>query len=331
MTSSITNNRLPLGKNEPVRFNIMIVGERGLGKKTFIKSLFKSYYNEDDIFSGIDENLQNQDIFTSNLYGLLQQSLHEYPSHTVHITETGSITLNTTTGQAKFHLYNAHGYGDNINNGNDFSIIKNDIINRHIQWRKLDAQILNDQSRSLLDNRIHCLLYFISPHRFKKTDLTFFEQLSDVVSIVPVISKCDCLTSKEKNAMLLSIDKELKALSNTKGFNVCYDFRESEHMNDNLSDTSLETSNKNYQFAISSPIKLLSKSETTYSVERYEPGLIDIKEITSSNCNCIQVPNIFAVPSDLNGMRCYSQSKIPIYDDRNSDFRRLQQLLFEQG
>lgn len=50
-----------------------------------------------------------------------------------------------------------------------------------------------------MDNRVHCCFYFISPygHGLKPLDIDFMKQLSNKVSIVPVIAKSDCLTMKE--------------------------------------------------------------------------------------------------------------------------------------
>ena len=53
--------------------------------------------------------------------------------------------------------------------------------------------------KNIIDNRVHCCFYFISPygHSLKPLDIDFMKELSNKVSIVPIIAKSDCLTMKE--------------------------------------------------------------------------------------------------------------------------------------
>ena len=58
------------------------------------------------------------------------------------------------------------------------------------------------RDRYIQDTRIHCCLYFINPtgHGLRPIDVIVMKKLSEVVNVVPVIAKADCLTSDEREA-----------------------------------------------------------------------------------------------------------------------------------
>ncbi|NXR18795.1 SEPT2 protein, partial [Cinclus mexicanus] len=66
---------------------------------------------------------------------------------------------------------------------------------------------LHDESglnrRHIIDNRVHCCFYFISPfgHGLKPLDVEFMKALHGKVNIVPVIAKADTLTLKERERL----------------------------------------------------------------------------------------------------------------------------------
>ena len=53
--------------------------------------------------------------------------------------------------------------------------------------------------RHIVDNRVHCLFYFINPcsHGLRPIDIEFMKTLQTRVNLVPLISKADMLTPKE--------------------------------------------------------------------------------------------------------------------------------------
>ncbi len=75
---------------------------------------------------------------------------------------------------------------------------------------------LRDESglnrKNIVDNRVHCCFYFINPygHGLKPLDVEVMKQLSDKVSIVPVIAKADCLCQKEVALLKKQILEEIR-------------------------------------------------------------------------------------------------------------------------
>ncbi len=53
--------------------------------------------------------------------------------------------------------------------------------------------------KKLQDTRVHCCLYFLSPHLrgLRPIDVETIRSLQDKVNIVPVIGKADSLTKRE--------------------------------------------------------------------------------------------------------------------------------------
>ncbi|KAG0418209.1 hypothetical protein HPB47_005047 [Ixodes persulcatus] len=90
-------------------------------------------------------------------------------------------------------------------------------------WRSIDRyideqfnQFFKDESglnrKNIVDNRVHCCLYFIPPwgHGLRQLDIEFMKRLHQKVNIVPVIAKADTLTPAEIRNMKGRILRELE-------------------------------------------------------------------------------------------------------------------------
>lgn len=151
----------------------MVVGESGLGKSTLVNSLFLTdLYPERIIPDAVEKTNQTVKLDAS----------------TVEIEERG-VKLRLT-------VVDTPGYGDAIDNTDSFRAIIRYIDDQFERFLR-DESGLN--RRNIVDNRIHCCFYFISPfgHGLKPLDIEFMKQLHNKVNIVPVIAKADVLTKKE--------------------------------------------------------------------------------------------------------------------------------------
>ena len=127
------------------------------------------------------------------------------------------------------------------------------------------------------------------------------EQLSDLVLIVPVISKADTMTMEERHLYLHQVHQTLSEMSKRLKKQIIYDFNES--------------------FA--------NEESTSPVIFDHYPPLIESSQETMKKQFCC--PNIFAVVADTRKVRVYPWGTLSIEDENHSDFRRLQRLLFEQG
>jgi len=154
-------------------FTLMVAGESGLGKSTLINSLFLTDLYPDRLIPTAADRI-NRTV--------------QIDSSTVEIEERG-VKLRLT-------VVDTPGYGDAIDNTDSFQQIIHYIDDQFERYLK-DESGLN--RKNIVDNRVHCCFYFISPygHGLKPLDIDFMKQLSNKVSIVPIIAKSDCLTKKE--------------------------------------------------------------------------------------------------------------------------------------
>lgn len=130
-----------------------------------------------------------------------QKQTVKLDASTVEIEERG-VKLRLT-------VVDTPGFGDAIDNSDSFSSILEYIDEQYERFLR-DESGLN--RRNIIDNRIHCCFYFISPfgHGLKPLDIEFMKKLHSKVNIVPVIAKADCLTKKEVLKLKFRILQEIE-------------------------------------------------------------------------------------------------------------------------
>ncbi|XP_053550520.1 septin-12 isoform X2 [Bombina bombina] len=167
-------------------FNIMVVGQSGLGKSTLVNTLFKSKVIRNIPGAGIPKTLELKAVS--------------------HVIEERGIQMRLT-------VIDTPGFGDQINNQNCWDPIIKYI---HEQYEKyLREEILVNRKRRIPDSRIHSCIYFIPPtgHWLRPLDLEFMKRLSRIVNVVPVIAKSDTLTLEEREEFKQRIRKDLQTHS----------------------------------------------------------------------------------------------------------------------
>ncbi|XP_020893940.1 septin-2 [Exaiptasia diaphana] len=167
-------------------FTLMVVGESGLGKSTLVESLFLTdLYDDTSLSPAINRMHQTVSIDTN----------------TVEIEEKG-IKLKLT-------VVDTPGFGDAIDNSSCWQSIVN-YIDKQFESYLHDESGLN--RRNIVDTRVHCCMYFISPfgHGLRPIDVEFMKALHNRVNIVPVIAKADTLTKNELNLLKRKILNEME-------------------------------------------------------------------------------------------------------------------------
>ncbi|KAK6312542.1 hypothetical protein J4Q44_G00182060 [Coregonus suidteri] len=156
-------------------FNIMVVGQSGLGKSTLVNtkqciSLLSFSYRSQ---SGLGKSTL---VNTKQCISLLSFSCSGSPT----VIEEKGVKMKLT-------VIDTPGFGDQINNEN---------------WK-----------RRIPDTRVHCCVYFLpaTGHWLRPIDVEFMKRLGKIVSIVPVIAKADTLTMEERLEFKQRIRQDLKA------------------------------------------------------------------------------------------------------------------------
>lgn len=231
-------------------FTLMVVGRSGLGKSTFINTLFLAEIN----------NLNEKE----------SAPTHPHPS-TVRVEEKlvklveNSVSLNLT-------LVDTPGFGDAVNNSKCWEPIVNYVESKFFEQFCEETRI--DRGEKIVDKCVHLCLYFIEPsgHGLKPIDIELMKHLHGRVNIVPVISKADCLTRDE----LLRFKKQIVKDAETAEIKL-YKFPELE---DPYTDkVAIEKLRKALPFAIIGSNMLKEKDGKKIRYREYPWGTVEVENM----------------------------------------------------
>jgi septin 3/9/12 len=157
------------------QFNVIVVGQTGLGKSTLINTIFASHL--------IDSK------------GRLE---HDEPIRQTTEIQAVSHVIVENGVKLRLNIVDTPGYGDQINNEGCWDPIVKYIKDQHSSY--LRKELTAQRDRYIQDTRIHCCLFFINPtgHSLRPIDVIVMKKLSEVVNVVPVIAKADSLTLEER-------------------------------------------------------------------------------------------------------------------------------------
>ncbi|OQN98976.1 Septin spn2 [Cryoendolithus antarcticus] len=167
------------------QFNVICVGQTGLGKSTLINTIFAS-------------NLVKSKGRLSPAEPIRQTTEIQAVTHVI---EENGVRL-------RLNIVDTPGYGDLVNNDRCWDPIVKYIKDQHSAY--LRKELTAQRERYIQDTRIHCCLYFISPsgHALRPIDIVVLKKLSETVNVVPVIAKADSLTLEERQAFKDRIKEE---------------------------------------------------------------------------------------------------------------------------
>ncbi|QIX00640.1 hypothetical protein AMS68_006157 [Peltaster fructicola] len=155
-------------------FNVMVVGESGLGKSTLVNTLFNT-----SLYPPKERKSPSVDFAPKTV---------SIQSISADIEENG-VRLRLT-------VVDTPGFGDFVNNDESWRPIIENIEQRFDAY--LDAE--NKVNRmNIVDNRVHACVYFVQPtgHSLKPLDVEVMRRLHTKVNLIPVIAKADTLTDGE--------------------------------------------------------------------------------------------------------------------------------------
>ncbi|XP_035036723.1 neuronal-specific septin-3 isoform X2 [Hippoglossus stenolepis] len=169
-------------------FNIMVVGQSGLGKSTLVNTLFKSKVSRKSCMPNYAEEISK----TVELHSVS------------HVIEEKGVKMKLT-------VIDTPGFGDQINNENCWEPIVKYVNEQYEKYLREELHV-NRKAR-IPDTRVHCCIYFLpaTGHRLRPIDVEFMKRLGKIVSIVPVIAKADTLTIEERQEFKERIRQDLVA------------------------------------------------------------------------------------------------------------------------
>ncbi|KAG8204397.1 Cell division control protein 3, partial [Candida africana] len=171
-------------------FTIMVAGESGLGKTTFINTLFQTSLKPHQ------EPSHRHNKFTS-------------PHQTVEIDIVRAI-LEEKNFEIRLNIIDTPGFGNNVDNHDSWVPIIDFIDDQHESYMKQEQQPSRTAKKDL---RVHACLYFIRPtgHSLKPLDIEIMKRLSTRVNLIPVIAKADTLSPQELDIFKTRIREIIEA------------------------------------------------------------------------------------------------------------------------
>ncbi|KAJ9236725.1 hypothetical protein DTO169E5_5495 [Paecilomyces variotii] len=155
-------------------FNVMVVGESGLGKSTLVNTLFNT-----------------------SLYPPKERAgpSHDIVPKTVSI-QSISADIEENGVRLRLTVVDTPGFGDFVNNDDSWRPIVENIEQRFDAYLEAENRV---NRMNIVDNRVHACVYFIQPtgHSLKPLDIEVMRRLHTKVNLIPVIAKSDTLTDEE--------------------------------------------------------------------------------------------------------------------------------------
>jgi septin family protein len=179
---------------------ILILGDDGLGKTTFIRNLFAAYASDVDFPVADASGHGASTIFSDHPEQLRTE-----------------LTVKDDQESVCWHylVQDTPGYGD-FDHQNDACAQRKAILDyiKSCSAQYFDME-LNPTRRSTMhsipDTRVDVVLYFLPPHRLRRSDIRFIKLLTQAagVPVVPILAKADSMTPEELQAYRNEVDSAL--------------------------------------------------------------------------------------------------------------------------
>ncbi|WPK23236.1 hypothetical protein PUMCH_000465 [Australozyma saopauloensis] len=202
-----------------IKFTIMVSGELGTGKSTFVNCLLDRNIMP-HAYEGTPVAQKTLTFTLAATVALPNTSvlpLSQFDASTANeepgiaLTETSVEVLDEDSVRLHLNIIDTPGFGDNLNNELCFVEIENYLKQQFDLVLAEETRIRRNPR--FVDTRVHVLLYFITPtgHGLRELDVLCMKRLAKYVNIIPVIGRADTFTEAElkhfKNQIKIDIER----------------------------------------------------------------------------------------------------------------------------
>jgi len=191
--ANLPNQRHKIVAKRGAAFTIMVVGESGLGKTTFVNTLFST-----TIKNYAEHRLRHK----------------KQMDKTVEIAIT-KAELEEKFFKVRLTVIDTPGFGDYVNNRDSWMPIIEFLDDQHESYMLQEQQ---PRRTDKIDLRVHACLYFIRPtgHTLKPLDIEVMKRLSSRVNLIPVVAKADTLSPAD----LTTFKQRIRAVIEAQGIKI---------------------------------------------------------------------------------------------------------------
>ncbi|KAJ1976436.1 Septin spn4 [Dimargaris xerosporica] len=191
--ANLPNQRHKIVTKKGTDFTVMVVGESGLGKTTFINTLFTTTLMEPKDPS---------------------KRAKKQMEKTVDISVT-KAELEEKMFKVNLSIVDTPGFGDYVDNTDCWSPVVDFIENQYESYLRQEQQ---PSRKSIIDMRVHACLYFIRPtgQTLKPQDVQAMKEIGSRVNLIPVIAKADTLSP----TVLKAFKRRVMEVVSAQGINI---------------------------------------------------------------------------------------------------------------
>ncbi|KAJ1915486.1 cell division control protein [Mycoemilia scoparia] len=267
-------------------FNVILVGESGMGKTTLVNSIFASHLVNSQGRRTAQEPIRK----TTEITPVTQQ-----------IDENGV--------KCRLTIIDTPGFGDQCNNDGCWVPVIKYIKDQHAAY--LERELKPQRERIINDSRVHAALYFLNPGfpGLRPLDIEVLKRLTEVTNVIPVIAKSDSLTTEEREHYKKKIKEEM-------GFHriQLYPYPSDE---DDEDDRALNLGIKELlPFAVIGSEDIFVENGRSVRGRRHVWGIIDV--MNENHCDFIHLRNFI--------LRTHLSDLIEVTSQRHYEAFRTQQL-----
>lgn len=232
-------------------FNILCIGETGIGKSTLLDTLFNMHFDSVPVS-------------------------HDQPGVKL---KANTYDLKESNVQLKLTIVDTIGFGDQIDKSDSYKPIV-DYLDAQFESYLQEELKVKRALHTYHDTRIHACLYFIVPtgHSLKSLDLVTMKKLDSKVNIIPVVAKSDTITKAELQKFKLKVMTEL--VSN--GINI-YQFPDDDETVAELN----KTMNGHLPFAIIGSMDEIKVGNKLVKARQYPWGTVQVEN--ENHCDFVKL------------------------------------------